>query len=89
VQKGVSEVKAIYVDGKQEARIGDVVSFNNMRGIVLSVDGTSVSVLGIGTSKETGDTFVLPQRYTETLPASRCLYLDGQFLVLFNSPKYC
>jgi hypothetical protein len=51
-------MKATYMGGKQEARVGDVVSVNNMRGIVISVDGMVVSVLGIGTSKETGDTFV-------------------------------
>lgn len=28
-------MKAIYMDGKLEARIGDVVSVNNMRGIVI------------------------------------------------------
>jgi hypothetical protein len=55
-RKEFSEVKAIYMDGKQEARIGDVVSANGMRGIVISVDGTFLNVLGIGTSKETGDT---------------------------------
>lgn len=76
-------MKAIYVDGKEEARIGDVVSTNGMRGIVLSVDGTFVSVLGIGTSKETGDTFVLPQRHVEKLPTSKCHYLEKQVLNLF------
>jgi hypothetical protein len=74
-------VKAIYMDGKQESRVGDVVSVNNnMRGIVISVDGTFVDVLGIGTSKETGDTFVLPQRHIEKLPASRCQYMQKQLL---------
>lgn len=67
-------MKATYMDGKREARIGDVVSVNNMRGIVISVDGTFVNVLGIGTSKESGDTFVLPQRHIEKLPASSCHY---------------
>jgi hypothetical protein len=75
-------VKAIYMDGEREARIGDVVSVNHMRGIVISVDGTSVSVLGIGTSIETGDTFVLPQRHIEKLPASRCHYMEKQVLNL-------
>ena len=75
-------MKAIYMDGKHEARIGDVVSVNTMRGIVIGVDGTFVSVLGIGTSKETGDTFVLPQRYIERLPASSCHYLEKQLLNL-------
>jgi hypothetical protein len=76
-------VKAIYIDGQQEARIGDIVSVNDMRGIVISVDGTFVKVLGIGTSKETGDTFVLPQRHIEELPASRCHYMEKQLLNLF------
>jgi hypothetical protein len=75
-------VKAIYMDGKQEARIGDVVSVNNMRGIVISVDETFVNILGIGTSKENGDTFVLPQRHIEKLPASRCHYMEKQVLNL-------
>ena len=75
-------MKAIYMDGKQEARIGDVVSVNKMRGIVISVDETFVNILGIGTSKETGDTFVLPQRHIEKLPASRCHYMEKQVLNL-------
>ena len=68
--------------GKQEARFGDVVSVKNMRGIVISVDGMVVSVLGIGTSKETGDTFVLPQRQIEKLPASGCHFMEKQILNL-------
>jgi len=75
-------MKAIYKDGKQEARIGDVVSVNLMRGIVISVDGTFVSVLGIGTDKETGETFVLPQRHIETLPSTECHYMEKQVLTL-------
>ena len=75
-------MKAIYMDGKRDARIGDVVSVNNMRGIVIAIDGTFVDVLGIGTSKETGDTFVLPQRHIETLPANRCHYMEKQVLNL-------
>ena len=70
------------MDGKQKARIGDVVWVNVMRGIVISVEGTSVQVLGIGTSKETGDTFVLPARHVETLPASGCFYMEKQILNL-------
>ena len=77
--------KNVYMDGKQEARIGDVVSDNNMRGIVISVDGTFVSVLGIGTSQETGDTFVLPQRLIKKLPASGCHYMEKQVLNLVRS----
>jgi hypothetical protein len=81
-RKGSFKVKAIYMDGKQEARIGDVVSVNNMRGVVISVDGTFVNVLGIGTSKETGDTFVLPQRHIEKVSASNCHYMEKQILNL-------
>ena len=75
----------IYMDGRQEARIGDVVSVDDMRGSVISVEGTFVSVLGIGTSKETGDTFVLPQRHIKRLPASRCHYMEKQVLNLVRS----
>jgi hypothetical protein len=75
-------VKATYMDGKQEARIGDVVMVNTVRGIVIALDGAMVSVLGIGTHKETGDTFVLPQRHVETLPASGCHYMEKQVLNL-------
>jgi hypothetical protein len=70
------------MDGKQEPGLVDVVSANNMRGIVISIDGTFVDVLGIGTSKETGDTFVLPQRHVEKLPANRCHYIEEQILNL-------
>jgi hypothetical protein len=76
------QVKPVYMDGKQEARIGDVVSANGVRGIVVAIDGTFVNVLAIGTSKETGDTFVLPQRHIDKLPASRCHYLEKQILNL-------
>ena len=63
------------------ARIGDVVmSPGNVRGIVIGVKGTFVTVLGIGTSKETGDTFVLPQRYVHDFPASECGYMEKQTL---------
>ena len=75
-------MKATYMGSQQEARVGDVVSVGAMRGIVIALDGTMVSVLGIGTSKETGDTFVLPQRHVETLPASGCHYLEKQILNL-------
>jgi hypothetical protein len=75
-------VKAIYSDGKQEARIGDVVSVNNVRGIVISMDGTLVNVLCIGTSEKTGDTFVLPTRHIERVPASVCHYREKQILNL-------
>ena len=76
-------MKPVYMDGKTEARIGDVVVLNAVRGIVIGVDGTFVRVLLIGTSKETGDTFVLPLRTVEELPASRCHYLEKQVLNLF------
>lgn len=65
------------------ARIGDVVMApGNMRGIVIAVKGMFVTVLGIATSKETGDTFVLPQRYMADYPASQCMYLEKQTLNL-------
>lgn len=76
---------AIYSGDKQiKARIGDVVMLNhgNLRGIVIAIDGTFVDVLGIGTNKETGETFVLPQRHIEHLPASLCHYLEKQTLTL-------
>jgi hypothetical protein len=76
------EVKATYMGGKPEARIGDVVSINSVRGIVIAMDGTMLSVLAIGTSKETGDTFVLPQRHIEKAPASACQYKEKQILNL-------
>jgi hypothetical protein len=81
-QKGIFEMKATYMGGKQEARVGDVVMVHTLRGIVISLDGTMVSVLGIGTSKETGDTFVLPQRHIEKLPASGCHFIEKQILNL-------
>jgi gentisate 1,2-dioxygenase len=53
-----------------------------MRGIVIAMDGTFVKVLGIGTSMETGDTFVLPQRYVHDYPAAECHYMEKQTLSL-------
>jgi len=75
-------MKPIYDDGKTEARVGDVLSFNTVRGIVIAMDGTFVRVLLIGTRKDTGDTFVLPQRTIEKVPASKCHYLEKQILNL-------
>lgn len=64
-------------------RIGDVVmSPGDVRGIVIGVKELFVTVLGIATSKETGDTFVLPQRYIHDFPASECHYMEKQLLNL-------
>ena len=73
--------RATYMGDKIEPRIGDVIATpGEMRGIVISVDGMFVRVLGIGTSEETGDTFVLPQRFIHDCPASDCHYLEKQIL---------
>jgi hypothetical protein len=64
-------------------RIGDVVMApGNMRGIVIAVKETFVTVLGIGTSKENGDTFVLPSRFIHDYPANDCQYMEKQLLNL-------
>jgi len=69
------------------ARVGDVVMVRgNMRGPVIEIKGTFVRVLGIGTSLETGDTFVLPNRHIEELPASDWYYLEKQTLNLSGRP---
>jgi len=76
-------VETMYMGNKVKPRVGDVVMTpGNMRGIVIGIEGTFVTVLGIGTSKETGDTFVLPQRYVHDFPASDCYYLEKQTLNL-------
>jgi hypothetical protein len=69
---------------KTAVRIGDVVMApGSMRGIVIAIKGTFVTVLGIGTSKDSGDTFVLPQRYVHDFPVSDCSYMERQILNLF------
>jgi hypothetical protein len=75
---------AIYMGDKNiVARVGDVVmSPGNVRGIVIAIKGTFVTVLAIGTSKETGKTFVLPQRHIHDHPASMCHYMEEQILNL-------
>jgi hypothetical protein len=75
---------AIYMGEKHiAARVGDVVMApGNMRGIVIAVKGISVTVLGFGTSKDTGDTFILPQRFVHDYPASECHYMEKQILNL-------
>ena len=76
---------AIYMNhGKQiKAGIGDVVMApGNMRGIVIGMKGIFVTVLGIGTSMETGDTFVLSPRFIHDYPASECIYMEKQTLNL-------
>jgi hypothetical protein len=77
-------VEGTYVGDKNiKPRIGDVVMPpGNMRGIVIAVNGTFVKVLGIGTNLETGETFVLPQRFVHDYPASQCMYLEKQTLNL-------
>ena len=77
-------MEAVYMgDKKIAARTGDVMMApGNMRGIVIAVNGTFVKVLGIGTSKETGDTIVLPQRFVHDYPASECSYMEKQTLNL-------
>ena len=74
--------EATYMGDKGNVpRIGDVVmSPGNVRGIVIALKGMMVTVLGIGTSKVTGDTFVLTQRYIHDFPASECYYMDKQLL---------
>jgi hypothetical protein len=74
----------VYMGEKQiAARIGDVVMApGDRRGIVIAVKEIFVTVLGIRTSKETGDTFVLPERYIHDFPASECHYLEKQTLNL-------
>jgi hypothetical protein len=68
---------------KTAVRIGDVVMVpGNMRGIVIAIQGTFVTVLGIGTKIETGETFVLPQRYVHDFPVSDCSYMPKQTLNL-------
>jgi hypothetical protein len=64
-------------------RVGDVVMApGNMRGIVIAVKGSFVTVLGIGTKLETGETFVLPQRFVHEYPARDCSYIEKQTLTL-------
>jgi hypothetical protein len=80
----VSDEHVYINEGKIVARVGDVVlSPGNVRAIVIGFRGPFVTVLGIGTSKESGDTFVLPQRYVTDVPASECLYLEKQLLNSF------
>lgn len=63
------------------ASVGDVVMApGNVRGIVIAVSGTSVKVLGILTSKVTGDTVVLSPRYIHEYVASECHYMEKQTL---------
>jgi|GEM_PF-2594763 len=80
-------MKAIYMHTPDEeervASVGDVVMIpGDVRGIVIAVNGTFIKVLAIGTSTETGDTFVLTPRYIHDFPASDCGYLEKQTLNL-------
>jgi len=76
-----------YMHGPNEKevtpRVEDVVVRpGNVRGIVIALKGSFVTMLAIGTSKETGDTFVLPQRFVHDYPASECMYVEPQRLNL-------
>jgi hypothetical protein len=81
---------AVYGDeSKTEAKIGDMVMMpGSVRGIVSAIEGTFVTVIGIGTDLQTGATFVLPgpaagrdARFIKSVPASDCVLLEKQ---LFN-----
>jgi hypothetical protein len=66
-------MEAVYMVGQDKqkcvAGVGDVVMApGNLRGIAIGVKGTFVTVLAIGTSKQTGDTFVLTPRYIHDFP---------------------
>jgi hypothetical protein len=70
-----------YSDNKTKPRIGDVVMGpGTIRGIVIEVKDTFVKVLAIATRKETGDTFVLPQRFVHDVPVADCMYMEPQRL---------
>ncbi len=75
---------AVYMGDKSiVAKIGDVVMVpGNVRGIVIGIKGTFVTVLAIGTCKETGDTFVLQPPFVHDFPASECHYMEKQLLNL-------
>jgi hypothetical protein len=71
-------MEATYAGGKRVACIGDVVMApGNLRGTVIAISGTFVLVLAIGTSEETGDTFVLTPLCIHDFPASDCSYLES------------
>lgn len=78
------ELEAAYSNNpKVLARISDVVMApGNVRAIVIGIDGTFIKVLGIATSKETGETFVLKPRWIHDCPATECYYMDKQTLNL-------
>lgn len=66
---------------KTVVQIGDVVMApGGIRGIVIGVNGGFVKVLAIGTSKVTGDTFVLSPRFVHDFPVGECVYMKKQTL---------
>ena len=69
-------------DGKEHnAEIGDVIMApGTIRGIVIGIKGTFVTLLAIGTSRETGATTVLTPRYIHDFPAHDCMYMPPQRL---------
>ena len=75
-------MQATYMGDKEiAARVGDVIiAPGSIRGIVIGVQGEFVTMLRIGTSQETGDTFVHPQRHVQDFLASQCSYPDKQTL---------
>lgn len=79
-----ADMKPTYMGDKHiVATIGDVVMApGNLRGIIIAVKGTFVTVLTIGTKMETGVTSVLTPRYIHDFPANECSYLEKQTLSL-------
>lgn len=68
-------------DSKVLARIGDVVMGpGQIRAIVIAIEGTFVTILGVGTNMDTGETAVLPSRWKHKCPASECYFLEKQTL---------
>jgi hypothetical protein len=79
----MSDPLSYHNEKKTVVQIGDVVMVpGNIRAIVIGSEGISVKILGIGTSIQTGETFVLRPPYVRELPVSECLYLEKQTLSL-------
>ena len=75
---------ATYMNDNIRAAIGDVVlTRGDVRGIVIAVKDSFITVLGIGTDPKTDRTFVLTPRFIHDCPASECHYMKNQNLNLW------
>jgi preprotein translocase subunit YajC len=75
-----------YFDSKREAQIGDfVLTPGGIRGTVIGIAGTFVTVRAVGISVETGET--VDVKFEHEYPISQCIYKGPSEAESVKSPR--